>query len=544
MSLLHSVIWIFLMQWLCAEQPVTTKPGVVGLKSQAPFSITEVVDTLPVVVHVIHTGGAVGTMSNPSDSLIQALIGLMNNAYRKNGLFYGGADLQIQFELARVSPECESTSGIIRVDGSVLDGYVDQGITGDTFFYPASVHEVFVKGLSRWPNTDYINIWIVNKIDGSAFQPGGYAYFPEYNNALTDGIVLQASVIDGFNKTVVHELGHYFNLFHVFEDEDWQTECSENNDCSTEGDMICDTEPCVFTTNCNEPMNTCTGDDWMVADPMFGYTVLNNYMGYTDCEWMFTEDQKDRVREALYEYRPGLLNSGALNEVPLQSPVTACIPDAANALSPYFGIERVQFGILDVYSNTSGADGASYIDRSCNQQVRIHAGDTVLVRITGSYENYQYIRVYIDFDENGSFEIPEELILAEEGGVVEDTFVIPAIALYHTLRVRVIAENPSAAAPLACHLEGTIEEGVGQIEDFGLVIEPRMVHSISSGEWFEPSTWSCNCVPEVTDIVIILNGHSVDAQATLDTIRCAGLQMDPGAQLDVDGAVRIVKILY
>ena len=33
--------------------------------------------------------------------------------------------------------------------------------------FAGSADEVAVKNLSRWPNTDYINIWIVNKINGS-----------------------------------------------------------------------------------------------------------------------------------------------------------------------------------------------------------------------------------------------------------------------------------------------------------------------------------------------------------------------------------------
>ena len=37
--------------------------------------------TIPVVVHVIHTGGAVGTIYNPSDANIQNAINYLNQVY-------------------------------------------------------------------------------------------------------------------------------------------------------------------------------------------------------------------------------------------------------------------------------------------------------------------------------------------------------------------------------------------------------------------------------------------------------------------------------
>ncbi|MEP6645538.1 MAG: hypothetical protein ABJC12_00495 [Saprospiraceae bacterium] len=41
------------------------------------------VDTLSVVVHVIHTRGAIGSPFNPTDNQIQAMITSVNNAYKK-----------------------------------------------------------------------------------------------------------------------------------------------------------------------------------------------------------------------------------------------------------------------------------------------------------------------------------------------------------------------------------------------------------------------------------------------------------------------------
>src|SRR6187401_1901230 len=75
-------------------------------------------DTIPVVVHVIHTGTPVGSPDNPSDGNIQAMIAELNDAYQKNGPFYGGVSVPIIFRLASRSPNCGSTNGINRVNGS------------------------------------------------------------------------------------------------------------------------------------------------------------------------------------------------------------------------------------------------------------------------------------------------------------------------------------------------------------------------------------------------------------------------------------------
>ena len=74
--------------------------------------------TLPVVVHVINTGTAIGATDNPSDSLINAMISLLNSGFRKTGTSFGGVDVKIQFKLATKSSSCGSTTGITRNNGS------------------------------------------------------------------------------------------------------------------------------------------------------------------------------------------------------------------------------------------------------------------------------------------------------------------------------------------------------------------------------------------------------------------------------------------
>jgi len=88
--------------------------------------------------------------------------------------------------------------------------------------------------------------------------------------------------------------------------------------------------------------NSCNGNmPFLIADTEKNYTVLNNYMGYTNCQHMFTQGQKRKSPQCfIFFLRPGLLNSKALTASTGILPKAACIPVATYGLSPYYGIEK------------------------------------------------------------------------------------------------------------------------------------------------------------------------------------------------------------
>ena len=494
--------------------------------------------TLPVVVHVIHTGSPIGSVDNPADSLIMAMIQGLNNAWRKNGSMYGGVDMRIQFALAKRGPDCSISGGINRVDGSSISNYVSGGITN--FNAAGSAAEQAVKKLSRWPNTDYINIWIVNKINGSSVFPGGYAYFPEYNSAITDGLVLLSGVVNGTNKTIAHEMGHYFNLYHTFYDDAAETTCAANSDCAAEGDRICDTEPCLLKYNCSDNFNSCTGSIYTTSDIAHGYTVLNNYMGYTDCQWMFTQGQKDRARDALLTFRNGLISSGGLNDPANLFPAVACSPVSVYGLSPYYGVQQFDFNTLHVYSNTSEADSSIYFDHTCNQSTTVEKGLSYPVTVTGSYFNPHRIKVFIDYNNNGSFADPGEMILSDYNGMASGTVAIPTTfsLLRVPLRIRVVADNPTLPAPGPCNITGTSNEGSGQVEDYAMIVVPKQIYSVASGQWNAPATWSCNCIPANDDEVTVKSNHAITLSTT--AAQCGKLYLQTGSRFTGSKNLKLV----
>ena len=68
--------------------------------------------TIPVVVHVLHLGEAVGTGTNISDAQIQSAITNLNDVYRGQSA-NSPVDFKIDFSLAKLNKL--DTSGILRI---------------------------------------------------------------------------------------------------------------------------------------------------------------------------------------------------------------------------------------------------------------------------------------------------------------------------------------------------------------------------------------------------------------------------------------------
>jgi hypothetical protein len=127
------------------------------------------------------------------------------------------------------------------------------------------------------------------------------------------------------------------------------------------------------------------------------------------------------------------------------------------------------------------------------------------------------------------------------GGSATATVSVPSggVIMNIPLRLRVVADNPGGSTPTACSLVGTAVNGVGQVEDYAVVIMPRTVLSIASGSWTTPATWSCNCVPTSLDIVTIQAAHIISISSGLKqalTLNLMGkLQYEAGGRLQLAG---------
>lgn len=287
---------------------------------------------IPVVFHVIHTNGQENiTMAQINDQLR-----ILNNDYRKRAGTTGfsddplAADMEIEFRLAQYDPNGNKHDGVNRVYSTLTEN------AGNN-----------VKALSYWNSSRYLNIWVVKSINSNmAGGEGvvlGYAQFPFFGSASTDGVVVRADCIGkGFGtlgasqvgRTLTHEVGHWLGLYHPFQDG-----CvgGDSNSCSSEGDQVCDTPPVgSAATGCPTTRNSCTSD---VPDKD---DLIKNYMDYADgiCTNMFTVGQKARAQSMVYGYRANIFSSSNLASAGIAADGSYLTSTAATLKAPYaFGFE-------------------------------------------------------------------------------------------------------------------------------------------------------------------------------------------------------------
>lgn len=251
--------------------------------------------TIPVVVHVVYQTA----QQNISQEQIQSQIAVLNTDYRAQNdnldivppIFQNLiADMEIEFCLAISDPDGHFTTGITRTQ-TAKD---DIGLSDD-------VHYSSMGGVDGWDPQRYLNIWVADMGENIV----GRASFPGAGPAAEDGVVIDPRYIGttglaagsfpyNEGRTVVHEIGHYFNLFHP-----WG---SGTPTCDAD-DQVADTPLTSkdFLGECPQTLQASCGS----------LDMYTNYMYYTDdaCMAQFTPGQKLRVLACLNGPRAGLLGS-------------------------------------------------------------------------------------------------------------------------------------------------------------------------------------------------------------------------------------------
>lgn len=236
--------------------------------------------TVDVVVNVVYKTAA----QNVSDAQVKSQVTVLNrdfsarNPDRKKvpepwkGLV---TDSRVRFKLAKIT-RTKTTRASFSTDDSVK-----RASSG---------------GIAPWSPATHLNLWVC-ALSGGVL---GYAQFPGGPSA-TDGVVINtlafgtsgtAEAPFDLGRTATHEVGHYFNLRHIWGDTE---------DCSGT-DFVADTPnaagpnygtPAFPSVSCGNGPN---GDMFM------------NYMDYVDdaAMYLFTAQQVLRMRTALDEARPDL----------------------------------------------------------------------------------------------------------------------------------------------------------------------------------------------------------------------------------------------
>ncbi len=294
--------------------------------------------TVPVVFHVIHHSYEnVGVGSNILDSRIYQALQDLNDYFRDVQDL--GTDVEIEFCLAVRDPEGGFTTGINRVNGDGVPYFLNSGLI-------QGQNEDEVKSLSRWPNDQYLNIWVVGEIESDPnIVTLGFATFPGTNSQL-DGVVLisDATGLNQYATVIPHEVGHFLNLYHTFHGGN-STTCASDVDCHYDGDKCCDTDPHkLLTSGCDEnETNDC-------ATPPLG-DLVHNHMSYfpATCHYLFKGEQIMRMRGALMGLRASLLES------------LGCVPDCDDVTADFTSSDvTVSVGNSLTFANTTIPGQSSY----------------------------------------------------------------------------------------------------------------------------------------------------------------------------------------
>lgn len=451
--------------------------------------------TIPVVVHVLHLGEAEGSGTNISDTQIQSGIDRLNEVYR--GLDPASPiDFEVEFALAQRDPDCNSTTGINRVDASSVPNYTSNGV----YLQSSGADENTLKDLSRWPETDYFNIWIVSEIDNNNGGAGiqGYANF--YYGSAYEGSVMMYTVF-GYdptnaqpswpltfsrdNSTVIHEFGHYFHLYHTFIGDNNNTTCPANSTLGTDSDGCADTEIHKRHTS------TCPSNNECNSNNPYGFNTLKNYMSYFSCADRFTSDQKTRVKAAL-------MNTSIINSLGAEAPdagyaapVSSCqitSPQTNNA-----GIYNVELNAKNMSSGSSSEDGGT-IDESgnCSSYFEIDATITNTLNIDMFSVNYQQLGVWIDWNDDGDFDDDSEQQHLSEDIGAESTVSInlnyPTTIPYDDyVRLRLITDLDDRYG-VADISTSCSTPTYGQDENYAIFIQPEVALPIELKSFEATST--------------------------------------------------------
>lgn len=405
--------------------------------------------TIPVVVHVVWNTAA----ENVPNATINALINELNEDYSATNSDIGNVrssfsaavgNAGFQFCLAQVDPNGNATTGIVRHQ------------TTETWFDPdteTNDMKLAPTGSPAWDPSSYLNIWICDITSGAGGSQitVGYAYLPVGGvvGSEIDGLVIDYDYGTPLGvRTATHEIGHYFGLLHPFD---------EDGAC-VNADGFADTP----TTN--SPTFSCSNTNLIKCGVL---TQYENYMDYSNCTVMFTDQQAAYMTGVLTNEREGLLLNPSC-----AGPVTGiCIPTSASGTADGDYIDRVALGTIN-NANTGGVGQPTYTDYSATLTTSLSRGTQYTLTFQGGSFNDDNAAAWIDYDQDETFEAGEklgEIAITQADQTVNITFTVPAGAALGTtvLRVRNVYHNTGEPIPT----DPCFAYDFGETEDYGITIQ-------------------------------------------------------------------------
>jgi PKD repeat protein len=152
----------------------------------------------------------------------------------------------------------------------------------------------------------------------------------------------------------------------------------------------------------------------------------------------------------------------------------SCIPSTIGSCCG-IGIKNVSFNAINK-SSTDASEG--YQDFSCNDSTVVSCGSLYSITITTGNNFNENVRAWIDFNNDGNFNSPNELVFTSNNQLVNhsgNVFIPGSPVTNSILRMR-IGDDLSSLAPL----DGCSNPVYGQYEDYAVNIVPSILSPIAN----------------------------------------------------------------
>ena len=204
---------------------------------------------------------------NVSESVLLAQVSVLNEAYQSTGLHFNVTEIRRYPDSVYFAGGCFPTTE----QGIRMKAELAVNPARFVNIYTCKLQLPYIAGYGTLPNE-----------------------FPEDDHR--HGVIIDYGTLSGsappldMGHTLVHELGHYFGLFHTFQ-----------GGCAEPGDGVADTPAEASAAfGCQIGRDTCTEA---------GMDPINNFMDYSDdsCTNNFTTLQAARMQASIATFRPSLI---------------------------------------------------------------------------------------------------------------------------------------------------------------------------------------------------------------------------------------------